>query len=168
MNQAKSDKLKCQVVLDEFLELREWTDEYKVDDEEQSVFLKTEIKITEGHSGNLIIEASDKTDCYDVFIYLGIACKENKLDELAVLFNLLHRRWSFGRFMFFESGNIRWAHRVDFEGSTPTGTSLNRIVAPGWAALEEFADVIASVALTKQSALDALQEYDDEKNSNSD
>lgn len=156
-------KLKYQIILDDFLKMRGWTDEYEVDTEAESVTLHTKLNISEGHSGNLIIEASDKNDLVDVYIYFGITCKDAKQDELVKLFNSIHQRWHYGHFMVFPDGHIRWSHRVDFEGSHPTGASLNRIVSPGWGAAEEFADVISAVALTKQTASDAIREYDETK-----
>lgn len=162
MTKKSNSKLKYQEVLDEFLEAREWTDEYEVDLEEESVLLNTQINISSGHSGRLIIQAYDQTDIVDVHIYYNQKCKESKLDEMAILMNGIHRRWHAGRFMVFDDGYIKWSHRVDFEGSQPTGLSLNRIVQPGWDAAEKFANAIAAVALTKLSAAEALKEYDDQ------
>lgn len=163
MTKKSNSKLKYQAVLDEFLEGREWTDEYEVDLEEKSVTLVTNINLSEAHSGRLIIQASDETDYVDVHIYYNQICKESKLDEMAILLNAIHCRWGLGRFMVFDDGYIRWTHRVDFEGSQPTGLSLNRIVVSGWDSTEKFANVIAAVALTKQSAAEALKEYDEER-----
>ena len=167
MGKKTDSQLKFQKVLDEFLKEREWTDEYEIDNEEQTVSLSSAINICEGHSGRLIIEASDRTDCVNVYIYYNQICKEAKLAEMAILLNGIHQRWQFGRFMVFEDGYIRWTHRVDFEGSKPTGLSLERMVTPGWSAMERFANVISAVALTKQSAADALKEYDEEQEADS-
>ena len=167
MTKKSDSKLKYQVVLDEFLKGREWTDEYESDLEEKTVSLSSGITICDAHSGRLIIEASDITDFVDVHIYYNQNCKESKLDEMAILCNGIHRRWASGRFIVFGDGYIRWSHRVDFEGSHPTGLSLERIVQSGWNAAATFADVIAAVALTKQSAADALKGYDEEQEESS-
>jgi hypothetical protein len=163
MTKKTEGKLKYQIILDQFLKEREWSDEYEINSEEKAVSLNTGINICEGHSGRLIVEASDQTDYVDVYIYYSQTCKEAKLDEMAILLNGIHRRWHFGKFTVFKDGYIRWSHRVDFEGSQPTGLSLERIVQPGWTTTEKFADIIAAVALTKQSAADALAEYDAEQ-----
>ena len=163
MTKKSDSKLKYQVVLDEFLKEREWTDEYESDLEEKTISLTSGITICDSHSGRLIIEASDRTDIVDVYIYYNQTCKESKLDEMAILFNGIHQRWALGRFMVLGDGYMRWSHRVDFEGSQPTGLSLERMVQSGWNAAERFADVIAAVALTKQSAADALKEFDEEQ-----
>ena len=160
MSKKTDDKLKYQVIFDEFLKSREWTDKYEIDVEKKAVTLITGINFSGGKSGRLIIEASDETDCVDVFIYFNLSCKEAKINEMAVLLNGIHCRWRFGLFTVFPDGIIRWSHRVDFEGSQPTGLSVDRIVQPGWDAASRFSDIIAAVALTRQSAADALTEYD--------
>jgi len=158
------DKLKYQVVLEEFLAGREWEDELSIDFEEKKVSLDTGISSGEaGFKGHLIIEANDQTDLVDVFIYYDQPCKAAKLEQMSLLMNEIHCRWNFGRFMVFPDGNVRWCHRVDFEGSQPTGLSIERIVQPGWGVAEKFAGVIAAVALTKQTAADAIREYDEEQ-----
>jgi len=154
-----SNNINFQEVLNEFLKLREWTDELNVDPETSIISLNTEIQI-EGQDGRLIIEANPESQIVDVFIYYSIMCRENKINELALLMNQIHHRWAFGRFEVYESGHIRWRQRYDFEGTKPTGLSIDRIVQPGWDAVGKFFDLIAAVALTKTTALQAIEEYD--------
>ena len=161
MSNVTDNKLKYQIVLDEFLAAREWTDKYEIDLHNKTVTLTTTINFSGGNSGRLIIEASDKTDCVDVFIYFNLSCKEAKINEMTALLNGIHQRWIFGHFVVFPDGIVRWSQRVDFEGSQPSGLSLERIVQPGWDAASGFSDAIAAVALTRQSASDALKEYDE-------
>ena len=137
-----------------------WTDEYEVDSEKKTISLTATLDITPEQKGRLIIEARDELDIVDVYFYYDLKCKETKLEQMALLLNGIHVRWHFGRFEVFPDGYVRWRHRVDFEGSQPTGLSLERIVGPGWDATGKFADVIAAVALTKLSAAEALEEYD--------
>jgi len=59
-----------------------------------------------------------------------------------------------------EDDRIRWVHRVDFEGSSPTGISVERIVGPAWGRVSAFTDPICAVAITKQSAAEAIEEFD--------
>lgn len=147
-------------ILKDFLDAREWTDELEVDQATLQVSLGTGIDIG-SQSGRLIIEADCKSAVIDVYIYYELKCKEAKLDQLTLLLNGIHQRWAYGRFVVFPSGQIRWQHRVDFEDASPTGNSINNIVRPGWEAVGMFADVISAVALTKQTAEEALAEYDE-------
>jgi hypothetical protein len=80
---------------------------------------------------------------------------------MALLLNQLHTRCKYGTFVAFDDGYVRWQHRVDFEGSEPTAISIQRIVGPGWNIAEQFIDPISAVALTKQSAKEALEEFDE-------
>lgn len=55
---------------------------------------------------------------------------------------------------------LRWRHVVDFEGCNPTGTTLARNVTAGFSILAEFLEPIAAVALTRQTAADAMTEHE--------
>ena len=159
-----SGKLKYQVVLEEFLKAREWEDELSIDEENKKVSLVTGVTIGE-HSGKLIIEASDETDFVNVYFYLGFDCKKSKRTEMSILLNDFNARGGVGGYGCFQllgsdDDRIRWVHKVDFEGSSPTGTSVERIVGPGWERVSAFIETICAVALTKQSAVVAIEEFD--------
>lgn len=165
MVKKATSKLKFQIIFEEFLKKRDWHDELDVNAEKKLVTLNTGVRAG-SHSGRLIIEGNDANDVVDFFFYLDIRCKEAKLDQMALLLSEIHERWKFGRFVVFRDGGIvRWQHRIDFEGSQPTGLSIERNVSPGEAAIEEFGDVIAAVALTKQTAAEAIAQYDEEQKS---
>jgi hypothetical protein len=154
--------------MEEFLANREWDDELEVDEEAQTVKLNTGLDLN-GQDGRLIVEASEKTCFVDVFIYYtGFKCKPAKLNEMAVLLNQLHTRRRYGTFVAFDDGYVRWQHRVDFEDSEPCGLSIERIVGPGWEYAKQFSDPISAVALTKQSAKEALAEFDEARSANDD
>jgi len=158
-----SGKLKYQIVLEEFLKAREWGDELSIDAENKKVALVTGLNIGE-QSGKLIIEASDETDMVGVFIYLGFECKKSKRTEMCILLNDFNARGGTGGYGCFqlldpEDDRIRWVHRVDFEGSSPTGKSVEQIVGPAWERVSVFIEPICSVALTKQSAAEAIEEF---------
>jgi hypothetical protein len=159
LNNPQESPLKYQSILEEFLKYKEWTDELLIDQHAKTVALATAVAIG-SQSGRLIIEASDESDLVDVYFYYGINCKKNKFEQMCVLLIEIHRRWSLGRFELDDEGHIRWHHRVDFEGSNPTAVSIERIVQPGWDAMSRFAEIISSVALTKQTAAEAIEEFD--------
>lgn len=154
-------KLKYEAILEEFMALREWADDLQVDEDDMSVTLNTAVSF-ESQSGRLIVEASDKADIVKVYFYYAVACKESKFNEMSLLFDELHRRIFFGRFVRVGEGRVRWEHFIDFEGSGPTGQSVERMVDSGWRIVAEYAPVISAVALTKQDAAEALAEFDAE------
>lgn len=159
MADKQLDLMNYTKVMKEFLEAREWTDDLEIDPNTSVVSLGTGINIG-SQSGRLIIEANNRTCIVEVFIYYELKCKEAKRPQMVSLLNGIHQRWSFGRFVVFPEGHIRWQHRVDFEDANPSGKSINNIVQPGWDAVGFFADAISAVALTKQTAEEALSEYD--------
>ena len=144
--------------MEEFLLLRGWSDELKIDPVDRTISLVTGVSIG-NQSGRLFVEIDEAADCVDVFFYYDMRCKELNIDQMCRLINMLHLQWSFGRFEVLPDGRIRWRHRVDFEGSTPTGRSVEAIVQPGWVAIAKFLDPIAAVALTRQSADEALADW---------
>lgn len=149
-------------VVREFMSARGWEDELEFDPAEGKTALNTGINLGEQSGGRLIVEAYDQARFIDVFIYFGIKCKESKYEEMCILLNELHARNNYGRFQCFRGeGHIRWMHRVDFEGGSPTGRSVEVIVGPGWDVAGHFAGPIAAVALTKQTAFEALRDFDE-------
>jgi hypothetical protein len=86
-----------------------------------------------------------------------------KRSEMTILLNELNTRGAnggYGCLQLIDDARIRWVHKVDFEGSSPTGKSIEQIVGPGWERCGAFIEVIRSVALTKQTAAEALAEFD--------
>jgi hypothetical protein len=160
--ESKSKKLKYQVLIEEFMAAWEWTDELEIDLEEKTTTLNTGIDFA-GQSGRLIIKGADGPDILDVYIYYKFQCRADKLEQMAILLNEIHTRWIYGHFVCFDDGHVRWSHRVDLEGSSPTGTTIERIVRPGWNAVGHFIEPIAAVALTKQGAKQAIAEFDEEQ-----
>jgi hypothetical protein len=159
MAKKAEHKLKYEVIIKEFLEAREWSDELEIDLENLASSLNTGVNY-DGGTLKLIIEAYDQSDLVDVFIYYGFNAKKAKLEETTRLMNEINLRWRAGTFMALPDGRVRWHHRVDFEGSQPTGKSIEQMVSAGFAAVEKFSDVVSAVAITKQTALSAIEEYD--------
>jgi hypothetical protein len=152
-------KLRYVEIMKEFLEYKEWNDGFDLKEEICQVFLET--GLTVGHqSGRLFIEMNYDSELTDVYLYYNFHCRENKRDEVVKLINHLHLRWAPGRFELLPDGRVRWRHRVDFEGSSPSGVSIARIVDPGWDCTVMFVDVVVAVGMTNQTAEEALAEFD--------
>ena len=157
-----SGNLKYKKLLADFLAKRKWKDKIKVDSDKR-LTIDTGIDLGE-QTGRLIITADPKTEIVDVFIYLdlnlNLKCRPKKMEQMALLLNGIHARHMFGRFQVCPEGIIRWQFRVDFEGSSPSSLSIERIVGSGWECVSRFYNILISVALTKQTAKEALVEFD--------
>ena len=163
MTTQSSGNLKYKKLLADFLATRKWKDKIKVDSDKR-LAIDTGIDFGE-QTGRLIITADPKIEIVDVFIYLdlnlNLKCQPKKMEQMAILMNEIHaRHWQFGRFQVCSEGIIRWQFRVDFEGSSPSGLSIERIVGSGWECVSRFYNILISVALTKQTAKEALVEFD--------
>lgn len=143
----------------EFLDTREWVDELSVDNGEKTVNLVTGVSFSGQNGGKLYIEGWMATGILQVTFYLPFNCRESKLNEMAILINEIHNLNSYGRFQCLPNKadrRIRWIHRVDFEGMQPRGIAINNIVGPGWNLCDHYFEAIAAVAMTKQTAHEAL------------
>ena len=94
---------------------------------------------------------------------------------MLVLLNALHMRVGvFGTFNLINlpdspsNGKIRWLYKADFEGVDVSLDTLHLITNPSNGLVEQYGEVISAVALTKQSASDALREFDESQSENND
>jgi hypothetical protein len=164
---TKSFSLKYEKEMQEFLSIYKWDDvELKVDTEIEQVSLSTNITIS-GQNGKGIIEANSDNDIFDFYIYmLALKCKAKKIDQMKILLTEIHNRWAFGRFEYFmldDFLHVRWRLRFDFEGCTVSGLTIKNNFQAGWDAAERFIDTLMAVALTNQSAEEAIAEYEVER-----
>jgi len=148
--------------MQDFLCEMEWSDTLTFDYEERFVYLETKVSI-EGASIKMFLEAYD-TDLIQIYLYVHhIPCKRSRINEMRLLFSMINSTVSFGAFQLIyrtDHVTLRWRHVVDFEGSSPTGTTLVRNVTAGFSVLAEYLDPIAAVALTRQTAADAIEEHE--------
>lgn len=156
--------IKYQDTMKEFMEFREWNDELIFDEENGKVVLSTGVNI-ENQSGRAIVEARNNDIFEFFFYYVNFTVKESNMDQIEILLSKINRNIFIGCLEVVgdvDDRRVRWRHRVDFEGASPTGLTLSRNFQPGWDTLESFINPIAAVALTKQSAADALSEHEAE------
>jgi len=159
-----SEKFRFQEIMEEFMREREWEDALVIDEEKKEVALNTGVSIGEYDGGRLIIEADEELEWFSVFFYLPFSCKQTKRTEMCLLLNDINLRGNnFGCFQLLDDNRIRWVLRSDFEGSSPTSKSVHQMVGVGWNRTKIFIEVISSVALTKQTAVLALEEFDAEE-----
>lgn len=159
---TSSIAFKHEVAMQTFLAEMEWTDDkLQYDVEHEFVCLNTSIAIN-GNNHQLIVESCDN-DIIDVYVYLRyLSVKLCKDDQMHILLSKLNSRLRVGAFQFVRGTDwhfIRWHHATDFEGSNPTGTTIRHQVITGLQTVEDHTDPIAAVALTNQTAEQALDEF---------
>ena len=148
--------------MQEFLREMAWCDALAFGHEERYVYLQTQVAIY-GASIKMFLEAYD-TDIVSIYLYVNhIPCKRSRIEEMRLLFSMINSTVSFGALQLIDRTvgvTLRWRHVVDFEGCNPTGTTLARNVTAGFSILAEFLEPIAAVALTRQTAADAMTEHE--------
>ena len=152
---------KYEAAMQTFLTEMEWTDDtLDYDFENDFVYLNTQISIN-GNTHQLIVD-SRENDLIDVYVYLRhLSVRPSKDEEMHILLSKINSRLRIGAFQFIREADwhyIRWHHATDFEGSNPVGTTIRHQVITGIQTVEDHADPIAAVALTNQTADQALEE----------
>lgn len=147
-----------------FLNLMEWTDELEFRSDLDRVRLSVGISVT-GQAGRAIIDARND-DVFEFYIYYNfMKVNLNKIEQMKILLSEINMRIYEGCFELvgsIEDSRVRWRHIVDFEEASPTGLTVLRNFRPGWNHAERWLGVITAVAVTAQSAADALSEAIDQ------
>jgi hypothetical protein len=158
---ADGEKLQdFQKIFRDFLDFREWDDEIESIESTEKWMISTTIRINE-QSAKLFIEGNDESGVLGIFIYYDIKCKENKQPEMVKLFNWTNQYCFTGHLQCLSDGTLRWKNQIDCEGATMTGFNLSVNFQHGWNIVERYADAINSVALTKISAEEAIEEFNE-------
>ena len=159
---TKNMNFKNEAAMQTFLDEMEWTDDtIEYDCEKRIVYVNTLININ-SNTHQLVVESSDN-DIIEVYVYLRyLSVKRSKDNQMHILLSKINSRLRVGAFQFIREADwqyIRWHHATDFEGSKPIGTTIRHQVITGLQTVEDHADPIAAVALTNQTADQALQEF---------
>lgn len=143
----------------EWLDAKEWEDEIRKDEDEQTSVMSTLFEIHE-QTFNLYVETDEKRDWIKLFFYAPVKVKENKRSECAELFNFISSRFSIGSLHFTDDGRIRFRHIVDFENTEPSVQAINNMLNSATAIFEEWFEAISSVALTKMTAQQVIDDLE--------
>lgn len=155
---AGSDLQDFDRIFAEFLECRNWSDEIEVDPDTRGRTIVTGVSIQQ-QQGMLIVEGKNDTAVLGIFLYLKITCRENKLKQMAQLFNWINPRILVGAFECLDDGRMRWKFTLDCENSDIHGSSVSINLQHGWNSFDEFLEPILAVALTKTSCEEAVADH---------
>ena len=146
-------------ILQEWLDSRGWDDELIVSDDGTEVSLRTGIELDE-NSWNLFVDANNQSCLVGFFLYSSFKVKTAKRAEACLLVNEINDRMRLGRFVVRDNGQIQYRQQVDFEAAEPTSRSMELMAVPAFSFCETYNSTLAAVALTKQTAADAIAEFD--------
>ena len=142
----------------EWLNHLDWNDEIILDKENQksSVSFYYSIK---NQSFKVWVETDEKRDVLKVYFYTPFNALANKLNDCATLFNYINARSNWGAIACTDTeGTIRWRHSIDFEGTDPSITTIDNAFNVGSNLFEHWFDEITSVALTKTTAKEIIDQ----------
>ncbi len=142
----------------EWLSHLEWDDEITLDEENQTSSLSFYYSI-KNQSFKVWVETDEKRDVLKVYFYTPFNALANKLNDCATLFNYINARSNWGAIACTDTeGTIRWRHSIDFEGTDPSIATIDNAFNVGSNLFEHWFDEITTVALTKTTAKEIIDQ----------
>jgi hypothetical protein len=148
-----------QRVLRDFLEFREWNDELQYDDSLEEWSISTGLGAND-ESIKAFIEGNDFSGQLGIYMYYESPCKESKVNEVLYLINWLNFRIFVGHFELVNGNVIRWVFKLDCENLDISGFNVSIHFEHGWEIVGRYAELISSVAFTKATAQQAIEEFE--------
>ena len=142
----------------EWLSHLQWNDELTLDEENQTSSVSFYYSI-KNQSFKVWVETDEKRDVLEIYFYAPFNGLSNKLTDCAILFNYINACNKWGAIVCTDTkGTIRWRHSIDFEGTDPSIASIDNAFNVGSNLFEYWFDEISSVALTKTTAKELIDQ----------
>lgn len=152
---------KLTLAVQQFLDLMNWEDEIRVDEDRRTSSMATCVTV-DAQPCDLFVETDDGVDVIAVFLYAPFRVRPEKLVEACVLANEINVRSRIGHVEIVpEDGRIRYVHTVDFEDCEPTGTAVRNMVQAGFSLFRRRLGQLAEVAMTPRTAAEVLAAAED-------
>ena len=141
-----------------FIEQMGWEDE--VDDNDEAGTSRLEARaMVMNQLCRIFVDGDDNAHTIAVFFYLPFRARKDKITETCVLLNGINVHTRYGHLeVDLEDGEIRMAHKVDFEHAEATGEAVRKMADSIAATLESWMPEIVEVAMTGRSARQVLAE----------
>jgi len=140
----------------QFLDLMNWEDEIRVDEERGTSTMATGVTI-DAQPCELYVETNESVDVIAVFLYAPFRVRPEKFVEACVLANEINVRSRIGHLEVLpQDGRVRYVQAVDFEDCEPSGTAVQNMVQAGIASFRRRLGQLAEVAMTPRTAAEIL------------
>lgn len=140
----------------QFLDLMNWEDEIRVDEERGTSTMATGVTI-DAQPCELYVETKESVDVIAVFLYAPFRVRPEKFAEACVLANEINVHNRIGHIEIVpEDGRIRYVHEMDFEDCEPSGKALQNVAQAGFALFRRRLGQLAEVAMTPRTAAEIL------------
>ena len=146
--------------LEEFLESTEWNEEIENDVESGESSLSTRLNVM-NQLFDLDIFGIEKQDRIILHLTPPFRAIEGKQAELCQLFNYLNETYLFtGRLSVGKNGRIRYKAVHDTDGLEPSHEMIRNMLNSAIALFDHHIEQIAALAMTKQSFIETLADYE--------
>lgn len=141
-----------------FIEQMGWENEVDDNDEAGTSRLAARAMVV-NQLCRIFVDTDDNAHTVAVFFYLPFRARNDKITETCVLLNEINGNTRYGHLeVDLEDGEIRMAHKVDFEHAEATGEAVRKMADSIAATLENWMPEIAEVAMTERGARQVLAE----------
>ena len=139
--------------LKDWLTSKEWNDEIEIDEGRKASRVQTVVGIeNQGHK--LFLEVKEDTDRFSVYMYSPFNVSPAKMPEMARVLNRINISNALGRLACSDDDDanpVQFHSIVDVEGGALSVTQIDTMVSASIHAFERYGELLAAVALTKQS-----------------
>lgn len=151
------DDMPLTKVLKQWMDLEEWADEIEVNEFRNSSRVSTDFAIN-GQVYKAFIEVFELDERLSVYLYSPFLVPPPRAQEMARVVNRINMRLGLGRLGFDDdedSNRIQFLATIDVEGGSLAVKQIGSMVGAAVGTFNPYGELLAAVALTKQSG-DAL------------
>ena len=141
----------------QFLDLRDWTDEIEDNEDKGSSRLKTGL-VVDGQSCRLFIDTFEQTDSISLYLYPPFRMKLSNYAEACMLVNAINYGLRVARFEIDPSdGELRLVVAVDLHGAEVGGAFVDGMLGAASWTLDRWMVALAAVGVTGRKAVEVLE-----------
>lgn len=144
-----------------WLKSEEWTYDQTADQESNTCQFTTGIEIS-GQYYRVYIDVNEETSQVTIFFYSEFTVPSDRVEEIVVVLNWINDQSQIGRLAVTISDDpaaIQWKAAINVEGSALAEKQVSTLVGTGAWTFTSFAEILSTVALSKMTAEEAIQEW---------
>jgi hypothetical protein len=161
---ADFSSMKLTSVLKEFMDSKGWEDEIKIDDDGDTSVASTFNINDQGH--RFFFEIFEAGEVFKLYMYSPFSVPALRKAEMAIILNFVNMRVRIGRFATpteDKSSPVQFFAVADVEGGQLGATMINTMINACTEYFEVYGPLMATVALTKISAKQAIADFIEEE-----
>jgi hypothetical protein len=148
-------------ILKEWAVSENWKDDIEVNDDRSYSRIVTTYSIY-NQPHRTLLEVAEKFERFSVFMYSPVSVPPARMADMTRILNRINTRLGLGRFACHDdedSNPVQFLVRIDVEGGALAPQQITTMVKEAYWAFRPYGQLIATAALTKQSANDLWAKF---------